>query len=488
MDRPELLAEAHASEMPSFSDVEPTQILDTEPSVEHTIVILNGISDAIEKVDILDLQMYIGQLEISNSTTPEDFRALFLQMIDLCVTVDSPDAAEIVVDRFSMFNPNEDRFLPLVIEMYLWSEISVKQLKLIARAKSQLLRFIYVVDQLIGAGDGHILTLGMERARDVFEPQSLQTYRTLHERAREAGTSRIMIWLESQISMISNKVGRPEWVRNFSSAVVEPGTGGPIAELGTGGPILPIAETYQIPEPPNITFYLPSPEEAAKIILESSGYYGLDVSKTEQSLHAIADLYQAATDEKKLEMLSEDFRVSYMQKLADDETFTRLIGPRHPLTRFISDDYQHPCLKYGGCAMLTCNHYGVLEDDEEIDELGATPDWYTGFCQYRECLQKIPFRCWAIREPVSDGGWRGCYHSFDCIKQDMEERDGDYAVNNLDISVLEEFREDLLRVGIQDRKSNLPILNWPDTIGDIHPGEIPLDALLPTDVAPAVII
>lgn len=69
----------------------------------------------------------------------------------------------------------------------------------------------------------------------------------------------------------------------------------------------------------------------------------------------------------------------------------------------------------GPCRMLecVCRELDNLSEEEEIIE-GRYNRWFTGRCEV--CLRSIRDLSHAVRMPVEDGGWLGCYCSLDCIR------------------------------------------------------------------------
>ena len=79
----------------------------------------------------------------------------------------------------------------------------------------------------------------------------------------------------------------------------------------------------------------------------------------------------------------------------------------------VADDIDDPVYKYGGRRMLLDTLY---EYDEYLDEYKS--EWFTGNCQ--QCSLKIAYPHYAIRKPRFKGGWSGCYCSWECLKDEME--------------------------------------------------------------------
>lgn len=105
--------------------------------------------------------------------------------------------------------------------------------------------------------------------------------------------------------------------------------------------------------------------------------------------------------------------VAFIQKILRDEVLEhdvelfRYYGPCNRIPDMVEGE-SFPCFHHGGCRMRTCVHFMVDEEDEEMD------DWFTGNCYV--CDSKIEYRTHAVRIPVPDGGWTGCFCSWHCVK------------------------------------------------------------------------
>lgn len=111
----------------------------------------------------------------------------------------------------------------------------------------------------------------------------------------------------------------------------------------------------------------------------------------------------------------------------------RLYGPSNVLT--YGEDYEEieddPNSKCQDCRMLRCT---CLQEDE-----ADTENWF-GKCGI--CENTIRDISWAVRAPHKNGGWYGCYCSFDCAQHDVDE-------DNLDN--FNRMKSQILTFGIMDR-------------------------------------
>lgn len=430
-------------------------IAEADYDEEKMAAILEGIQVSIESENVLELKIYLGELVIQKSMPMDDFQRLFSAIMDFCVLSPNLEVIQAVTGKFMSDSPDEDSlYFNLLSKVYLWDDIKIDHLRLLKKAYPSVQRPLFIVERFLKYRDDVKLLRALARIDEVFERQSRDVYAKIFGLATEAENRVILDWVKEKIASDPERVPKPSWVRNFTDA--------------------PVAATYPIPEPPVFTYQLPSPEEAAVLILNGFGQRNLKIPENAKVLEAFAKAYAEAPEERKIEMVADNIRGEYMARLAEDETYFRLLGPRHPMADFRSDNYNHPCLKYGGCPMHGCNHEPDLSEGQIPDFNAPVPDYFTGVCD--NCLRQIPYRIWAVREPLLEGSWSGCYCSFNCIEEAQDKRIGDQTVIPQQRVLLEKVMADMERIGIQDRTSNAPILEWPEFTGEIHPpGDVPID-------------
>ncbi len=93
------------------------------------------------------------------------------------------------------------------------------------------------------------------------------------------------------------------------------------------------------------------------------------------------------------------------------DEITQIFGPPNSLVPNLEDS-DSMCCKLGACRMFVCNH--VCDDDIE-DDYGDDEDWFNGHCDI--CFKMIKQREYSVRIPNIDGGWIGCFCSFNCARE-----------------------------------------------------------------------
>lgn len=128
----------------------------------------------------------------------------------------------------------------------------------------------------------------------------------------------------------------------------------------------------------------------------------------------------------------------------DDSSIFQEFGPVNAVYGHDADD-EHECSKYGGCRMFLCNDF----EEEDVDGYRVDPlseqdhkiQWFKGKCDI--CYNNIVSYHHALRFPLPQGGWQGCYCQFSCLEQDVEDANTALTVGRI--------KEQLLTFGIRDR-------------------------------------
>ena len=128
--------------------------------------------------------------------------------------------------------------------------------------------------------------------------------------------------------------------------------------------------------------------------------------------------YQYKDGELKEEQVSEEFNQALQSFLASlsYQEFEGKYNPNRifgPANTFLDRNCVSNVNQLGPCRMLhcLCREYNYDEDNDILEM-----DWFHKRCNF--CLRAIRDRSHAIRFPVEDGGWKGCYCSLECMKED----------------------------------------------------------------------
>jgi hypothetical protein len=133
--------------------------------------------------------------------------------------------------------------------------------------------------------------------------------------------------------------------------------------------------------------------------------------------HAMSTVHDMSSDD--IRSISDVyFWKKYTQDNADE--FYNWFGLSNPSSEPL--DGSSICQSFGGCRMMLCVCYDKLIDGDVVDD---NPDWFSGHCL--ECGLSIRSRSHAVRIPMIEGGWIGCFCTFKCAKRNIEQSPGCYT-------------------------------------------------------------
>lgn len=215
---------------------------------------------------------------------------------------------------------------------------------------------------------------------------------------------------------------------------------------------------FDLPETeiPKVPDYIPSVKEAVELLmndLESKGFifevkdpdlkHRSENIKKEIIKNCMISQYAISTVTEKIQMLN---AVKPFPMFIDDVIF-REYGPVNSVYTHSPEliDPSSVCAEHGGCRMFLCNEFEEIDPNgDQIDPFEddtITYDWFRGICDI--CFLKIKKRQYAVREPLSHGGWRGCYCSFKCMESIIK--------NPNTLEIIQRIEGQLKLIGIRDR-------------------------------------
>jgi len=440
-----------------------------------------GLSDELRKyMDVLPLEKLDAEVE----------KQIFVCFMKSAIS--SPlgsTAVKIVIERWR--EGDIDGHLPETPVYFLMKE-DIDQDIFDAMARSldnwDYPSFVYALIHQDSSPEVEMALMRLDRA---YGPQDQEVYRVLLdqiERQRfEEGTYNHVVkeHLESKLEYVSEYAPRPKWIKNYYSQI--PDEDDPeleVTEEMTIEGVLPGAQEAieflfrkfgEIPlveealekvsekEPPRVTAMVEYKDIPVLLSPKSSRRKGKEKEQAvvkcpmitreqkeafelrrEDIRRAFIISYNTGTLKEKVEMLGDLANDISEEMLGRDEKLFTLLGPTNPIYGQIIDP-DSPCCKYGGCRMLTCidfeneDEFGVIDEDDPEENI----EWFTGACE--ACHRKIAKKIYALRRPLTFGGWKGTFCSFACLRKVVPMND---VLNHFIINKIETQLEDL---GIQDR-------------------------------------
>jgi hypothetical protein len=169
-------------------------------------------------------------------------------------------------------------------------------------------------------------------------------------------------------------------------------------------------------------------------------------------------------------------------KLIYDPRLFGIFGPSFLILgdELIDSDSPDPCLRYGGCRMFVCWHFENIDDDDEekIPDIVTEAryedlEWFRGKCQV--CGLIISQKHYALRMPMKEGGWDGCYCSFRCLQFDT------FGPKDPRRRFIESMEGIIRGIGIYDRRWVEPVSTVKVTLEEM-PVRLPSENLTPDEL------
>jgi hypothetical protein len=161
--------------------------------------------------------------------------------------------------------------------------------------------------------------------------------------------------------------------------------------------------------------------------------------------------YNHLSIEEQEKILNKYDKQRYRLDLNFKDDLIKILGPVNTqMNTDLTDDTI--CTIYGGCRMLTCQEFEEQYiNEEEVDDFDADynknsyekSEWFHHQCDW--CTNKIKYKHYAVRKPIYNGGWIGCYCSWQCVRDSLNHDD----VIGFDLVSI--FEEQINTFGIQDR-------------------------------------
>lgn len=381
---------------------------------------------ALKSIDINDietLKSILVQLPV-DKLGAEDSSKLLNILLDQCRNNRSRKIfVEAIFNEYigRVYSTVED--LEFLSSLYFDHSISVDNLSYLSTMFTDD-TFFSIAEDLSQYDLGDRTTEACYRLDQVFPKQSEQTYRTLIE----------LCYNINNFSMYNFFMGCLKEVTDYS----------PIPEWVDSTLIFTAAQVEDIIKSKRKVINIKANDETVRRIVDlivnhakESPY--LSVQKDLGELRdEIQTYFDSLTQERKDLIIKDKYNELSNYELQNDVELFRLLGPANPPINSKSDE-----LELGGARMFEDGSWDYDEDDQLVH-------WFNGNCDF--CGNKIRKECHAIRRPMMTGGWKGCFCSISCLKNDLKKDEctsgePDLITRNLvDVTI-----ERLKQFGIQDR-------------------------------------
>lgn len=433
-----------------------------EPEIDEGIAmrsILDLILPSISNHNHEELREYLNILPILRmkvDSSNEWLRIICLQSFD----EDNGPALGMAIKYWSDNNPEEE-IRPILIEIFRMGGFPNKFYTFLINQYPGLnfSHFIYKLNNF--APDGETI-MAAQRIHKVFGPQSLEVLENLLDDLR--------CGLEEDLTVVINEFLK-ELIAEYNSKNVAPRPDWIIAPPFYINDQLPTnqdLDNWAIEIYKNL--HMEGQINTHSVDLFAEGLINLYTEMINNSTKGVFSMSthinpSLVEDPQKAKSIMleklKDMNLEDLGKKIDDVKelelslrleFTCLYGPSFLGTdaRKLDSLNADPCVRFGGCRMFLCWEYEnldsdgeeIIEDIEEEDRYYLI-DWFTGNCD--TCGAIIQQKHYALRMPELVGGYSGCYCSFECLRFQIPEKNGQRVEN------FEKMETVVRKFGIYDR-------------------------------------
>lgn len=344
---------------------------------------------------------------------------LLLNLLNICYKSNNKNSTPIIFDTWQRLYPNEIHLIPIFSLLFTVIPSDNEAFKF-AILSFEDITFVEVIVDLINYDTTINAISACNLAIFVFGNQKYKTYEFLRDEAISKQNIVIEEFMSLKMDQTAPFQNKPKWVNNYLDK-------------------LPKENEYPIPSI-DIIIELPPDTIALKLLEAKANDIGLTTGENILANEELKAYLDIATREEKLQLFQPILTdtESVQKELDYYRDLFRLFGPLNLPPLKEDEDVNNEEYR-----MLTCNIYDY---DEEYDVIRP---WFTGICDY--CRKRIRYSWYAIRFPDPEGGFRGCYCSFECLNNDINN-----VTDETDIaeSLIRTLDHKINEIGIQDR---LPI-------------------------------
>jgi hypothetical protein len=217
---------------------------------------------------------------------------------------------------------------------------------------------------------GALSAVAVPRILEVYSHVSVDDIRRLHMDAQEHSSIEGELVMKKYLEEYSEPAPRPPYIDDFS------GIEDVIAGLG---------EWKSLAKGENLT-----PEEVGEGLTEGLEDNGIPLAEREENIKLIAERYRQASASEKRQMVRPLIEQKVGEAMRESDDLFRLFGPSFPV---------------------------IGMDLTEDTECTQWTFWFRRSCD--QCSQTILRKQYAVRRPMMDGGWVGCYCSWNCVEDNI---------------------------------------------------------------------
>lgn len=358
---------------------------------------MNFIFSAIEKKDYVSYKELIQSIPIQKMDYEQSTNLLYelLKRIEKSNFVDGLKYTLRLWGGLECgFDDFEGEIYPILPTLFLSDSIPFYILHYIMDSLREVVTVEEVAIELMEKGSGDKLRNGLKNLFDMLGQPSGEMYRILSEEAINSGNEIAIEFFSGLQSYYTNQVETPKYIIEGDDVFEERD----LLELATE-----ISE-----EICGTSLNSNEIEDCVEIVMKGFENHGLEVMDINTTRKLLYHKFSKMAQENLVKYIRNFISEQYRESLMEDMSLFNILGPANPRM----DCEEWICQKFGGCRMLYCSCLEHHLTDPETGEKSCN-EWFKGKCD--KCSRKISKKCYAVRKPLSNGGWIGTYCSWNCL-------------------------------------------------------------------------
>lgn len=385
---------------------------------------------SIENGDIETLNEVLNRLPIETLSV-EASDSLLAQMMNSASSSFRHEAGKVIFERWAKtYPPQQIDFFSTLFKNNLFNDDTFTFL-----AKTfQETSYLTVMTDLCRDDSNENLVRTCKNVIQAYGEQPASIYDLIRVEADTSGNFVIYNFMVTKLLPSRPYADKPEWVKDF--------------RLDTSVPLPHSDDLNEQAQQILLREYsaeteIPDTETLIGYLTDGMAHAGISFTNIEEVRQTLRGILPNLSSSQTRDLLTESLgdrvdevlRDGRLSTLQDNTTLFRILGPSNPILNSKAEDFLR-----GDDRMFLCALYDYDEEEEEIQP------WFTGNCSV--CMRRIAHYWYAVRVPKPQGGWAGCYCSWEHAREDVFNRETPDVAG---IAILDVVEPRVIDVGIQDR-------------------------------------
>ncbi len=411
-------------------------------------------ANSIRNDNLAELDVYLRIMPLEQISDNRD--SILEKFLILAASLQRRDASNYILDRWKVLYPDNDKF-SIFTRLFLLSN-NLKMLSYVCEIHPEF-TYLELMDELCDFDASQESILACGKADDVFGIQPHDTYKLVEARALESQNYVIQEYVKENLEFTAPLAPKPDWIRDFNilqynsntnftnnnstnnKQIIKQKTIKPeIKLLPSESDLYSYADTLHVEN----TELDMDVSEIVSFLIAGLEKNGVVVNGEDERSEMEKTIRKELQNPKiRQELIAPLLQNKKDAELQNNNVLFRIFGPSNPL---VGPNYLDSNIssKYGGARMFLFN---LFDYSEEYDRI---LDWFTGNCY--QCNLQIKERWYAVRKPSPMGGWKNCYCSWKCVRDDITETENATdEIDHLSHKLTDIFENEISQIGIQDR-------------------------------------